>query len=126
MMKNFIKCGMVGWCLEIFWTGLDSLRHKEYKLVGHSSFWMFPIYGLAAFIGPCSKRIQNLNLLSRGFLYMNGIFAVEYVSGRFLSKKNLCPWDYSDAPLNYRSVIRLDYAPLWFFTGLLFEKILKN
>ena len=117
---------MIGWCLEIIWTSLDSLRQGEYKLIGKSSFWMFPIYGMAALIRPCSRLLQKSGILLRGLLYMNGIFTVEYLTGRFLQKRNLCPWDYSSAKLNYKGVIRLDYAPVWFITGLLFEKILQN
>ena len=37
---------------------------------------------------------------------------------------HMCPWDYSNTPLNYRGLIRPDYAPLWFGAGLFFEKIL--
>lgn len=57
---------------------------------------------------------------------MNGIFGMEYLTGTFLKKKGICPWDYSSARLNYHGVIRLDYAPIWFFTGLLYEKVLRN
>ena len=38
----------------------------------------------------------------------------------------LFDWDYSHTPFHYRGVIRLDYAPVWFVTGLLFEKILSK
>ena len=124
-MKNFIKCGICGWCLEIFWTSLHSLFRRDYKLIGHSSIWMFPIYGMAAVIGPLSTKLKNRNMALRGLIYMNGIFSIEYLTGTLLKKKNMCPWDYSDAPLNLRGVIRLDYAPVWFITGLFFEKVLK-
>lgn len=36
----------------------------------------------------------------------------------------MCPWDYSDCPLQYQGVIRFDFAPLWFLTGLLFERVI--
>ena len=91
MRKTFIQCGILGWGMEILWTGLDSFRRRDFKLTGHSSLWMFPIYGCAAFIG--------------------------------LKKKNWCPWDYGDAPLNIHGVIRLDYAPLWLLAGLFFEHV---
>lgn len=126
MMKNFMKCGIIGWCLELIWTSMDSLLHREYRLIGHSSIWMFPIYGMATLIGPLSRLFQKKNLITRGLIYMNGIFGMEYLSGTFLKKHGLCPWDYSDAKMNYHGVIRLDYAPVWFLTGLLYEKILKN
>lgn len=57
---------------------------------------------------------------------MNGIFSMEYLTGTLLKKKDFCPWDYSKVPLNYHGVIRLDYAPVWFLTGLLYEKILNR
>lgn len=55
---------------------------------------------------------------------MLAIYIVEFASGLFLKNKDMCPWDYSKARLNIRGVIRLDYAPCWFITGLLFEKLL--
>lgn len=45
MKSNFIKCGMIGWCLEVAWTGLGSLLRHDPKLTGVSSLTMFPIYG---------------------------------------------------------------------------------
>lgn len=54
---------------------------------------------------------------------MSLIFSAEYISGKFLRAKNLCPWDYSHAKWNINKVIRLDYAPLWFLVGLFFEQI---
>ncbi|EET58551.1 hypothetical protein BRYFOR_09475 [Marvinbryantia formatexigens DSM 14469] len=125
-MKNFLKCGVCGWCLEILWTSLDSLRRGEFKLMGQSSIWMFPIYGMAAIIRPVSVLLRPLGVLKRGLLYMGGIFSMEYLTGSFLQKRGICPWDYSDAKLNYHGLIRLDYAPLWFLTGLFYEKLLKN
>ncbi|MFR8170612.1 MAG: putative ABC transporter permease [Marvinbryantia sp.] len=125
-MKNFLKCGVFGWCLEILWTSLDSLRRGEFKLMGQSSIWMFPIYGMAAVIRPLSVLFAPLGVIKRGLIYMSGIFSMEYLTGSFLQKRGICPWDYSDAKLNYRGLIRLDYAPLWFLTGLFYEKILKS
>ena len=123
-MFSFIKCGILGWGLEIFWTGLQSFKNGDARLTGHSSLWMFPIYGLAAMIGPVYPILKPLNIIFRGFIYMLCIFAVEYVTGSILRVLNLCPWDYSQAPYNINGLIRLDYAPLWFAAGLLFEWIL--
>ena len=52
------------------------------------------------------------------------IYLGEYISGRLLKNKDMCPWDYSDCPLQYQGVIRFDFAPLWFLTGLLFERVI--
>lgn len=57
---------------------------------------------------------------------MSGIFSMEYLTGSILKKKDICPWDYSDAKFNYHGLIRFDYAPLWFLTGLFYEKMLDK
>ena len=62
--------------------------------------------------------------ISRRCLY-GGDFTVEYFSGMFLKHYNMCPWDYSNSPFQYKGVIRLDYAPVWFLVGIIYEKFLK-
>ena len=127
MMKNkFILCGLTGWCLEVFWTGLIALQRRQMKLEGRSSIWMFPIYGMAAFLAPLSRLLKGRCFWVRGLVYTGAIFLTEFVTGSLLKRRGMCPWDYSGNPLNYKGVIRLDYAPLWFCTGLLFEKILSH
>ena len=126
MKEQFLLCGSIGWGIEILWTGFHALFRRDYKLMGQSSIWMFPIYGCAAIIGPVSRRLSHLPVLFRGSLYTAGIFATEYSTGRLLKHFQICPWDYSKCPLNYQGLIRLDYAPLWFLTGLFFEKILTD
>lgn len=54
------------------------------------------------------------------------IFLGEYIFGRILKKHKMCPWDYSKEKYQLDGVIRLDYAPVWFLTGLFYEKILKR
>lgn len=122
MKSNFIRCGMYGWCLEVLWTGLHSLLQHDPKLTGISSLHMFPIYGMASLIAPLSRRLKKYTRLTRGLIYMLGIYAVEYASGTWLKKRGRCPWDYSSSPFHVNGVIRLDYAPLWFLTGLFFER----
>lgn len=122
MKSKFIRCGMYGWCLEIFWTGLQSLLRNDPKLTGTSSLHMFPIYGMAAVISPLYQKLKKFHTVTRGLIYMTGIFAVEFISGSWLKHLGWCPWDYSNTPYHINGVIRLDYAPLWFLTGLFFEK----
>lgn len=123
MSKRFFQCGILGLALEILWTGFLSFRKRERKLTGQSSLWMFPIYGCAALIAPISRLLKHSSILVRGSLYTVLIFSVEFVTGTLLKRKGACPWDYGDAKYNIDGVIRLDYAPLWFLMGLLYEKI---
>lgn len=87
---------------------------------------MFPIYGMACIFSPLSQKLKNQNPFLRGSIYAAFIFTGEFLSGLFLKKHHLCPWDYSRAKLNIKGVIRLDYAPFWFTAGLFFEKCLKK
>ena len=86
MKKNFILCGLAGWCMEVLWTGLGSIVSRDPKLTCRTSVWMFPIYGLAAFLGPIGRRLKDRNLLCRGGLYTLLIFVTEYTSGAILKK----------------------------------------
>ena len=112
--------------MEILFTSAGSLLKHDKRMIGQTSLWMFPIYGMAAIISPLYKLIKEKPVLMRGSIYTLGIFSFEYLSGIFLRKYHLCPWDYSDAKTNVNGVIRLDYAPLWMAAGLLFERILVH
>lgn len=125
MKSNFIKCGITGWCLEVMFTGIHSFLKHDSRLTGTTSILMFPIYGAAAFIKPVYRLMKNQNFIMRGIIYTICILCTEYITGRFLKNRNMCPWDYSRSKYNIDGVIRLDYAPLWFGTGLLFEKLIK-
>ena len=130
MMKNFVKsflkCGITGWCLEIIYTALGSLRRRRFSLKGTTSLWMFPIYGSACLLTPLFRLLKNFPAYVRGSIYAVCIFTAEYLSGRFLTKRELCPWSYENCRWRIRDVIRLDFFPNWFFTGLLFEKLLSS
>ena len=124
--KNFLRCGLTGWCFEILYTSLNSLRRRNMQLTGTTSLWMFPIYGCAAFIEPASRLLSRRPVWVRGVTYMSLIFSGEYLSGSFLRKRGLCPWDYGKNYHNIHRNIRLDYAPLWFGAGLFFERLLTS
>ena len=124
--KNFFICGLTGWCIEIIFTSLGAFLQGDLRLIGQTSLWMFPIYGLAAFIKPLYEVVKKLPLLLRGCIYSFCILICEYISGMLLKKHHLCPWDYSNSPTNINGVIRLDYAALWALAGLLFERIVTR
>ncbi len=122
-LHNFLVCGVTGWCMEITFTALDSLRRRDMKLKGNTSVWMFPIYGLGAFLAPVGRLLRSRPVWVRGLTYMILIFSAEFITGTLLRKKSLCPWDYGRSPWNVKRLIRLDYAPFWFGAGLLFERL---
>lgn len=124
--KNFIRCGIAGWCIEIIFTALDSFRRRDFTLKGTTSIWMFPIYGCAAFLSPIAHILKNKSVWLRGLTYMTIIFSAEYAAGYILNRKTLCPWSYHRSKWNVNRFIRLDFAPYWFGAGLLFERLLHQ
>ena len=109
--------------MEIIWTSILSGKRT---LKGTTSLWMFPVYGMVIFLEPVFVLFKGWPVFVRGVVYMLCIFAVEYVSGLSLKAAGLCPWDYSHSKLNVSSVIRLDYAPLWFGVGLFYEWVFNS
>lgn len=126
LKRNFLICGVTGWCMEILFTSAGSFAKKDKRLIGQTSLWMFPIYGMAVCIRPIYQLIKDFPTLVRAFIYSLGIFSFEYLSGSLLKKHHLCPWDYSNASTNINGLIRLDYAPCWMLAGLIFERILTH
>ena len=125
-IHNFIHCGILGWCMEIMFTALDSFRKRQFTLKGNTSIWMFPIYGMASLLAPLCRLLKGKSLFFRGCSYAACIFAGEYITGSILKKKGLCPWDYSKSRWNINGLIRLDYAPNWFLAGLIFERLIHE
>ena len=125
-IHNYIHCGLMGWFLEIIFTAFHALRKRDMKLPCTTSIWMFHIYGLAALLAPIARLLRGHNFIFRGLVYTGMIFTGEFVSGLWLRRRGLCPWDYGRSRWNLAKVIRLDYAPCWFVTGLLFERLLEE
>ena len=123
-IRDFIKCGIAGWCMEICFTALDSLRRRDMKLMGHTSLWMFPIYASAVFLKPFFWLLKGKPVLVRGTIYAALILVGEYITGSLLTKHKNCPWDYTRSKWHIKKIIRLDYLPNWIFAGLFFEYII--
>ncbi len=122
MIIRVILYGLLGWNIEVLWTGFNGLLMGDWNLIGHTSLWMFLIYGIA---GRCFEFVHNKiydrRWYERGIIWMYLIFAVEFASGALLSLFGIYPWKYTGL-FNVAGFIRLDYAPLWFIVGLMFEK----
>ncbi|HEY5562057.1 MAG TPA: hypothetical protein VIK72_09945 [Clostridiaceae bacterium] len=123
MKIRFLIYGLGGWCLEIFWTGLGSLLSGDMTLPGRTSIWMFLIYGLAVFIEPIHEKLRGRSVFIRGGVYALTIYFIEFTTGLTLKLLlGTCPWSYSGIPLSIYGIITLSYLPVWFLTGLLFER----
>jgi uncharacterized membrane protein len=124
MIMQFILCGLLGWIAEIIFTGLlDPFKNKRFSLTSTTYLWMFPIYGLMAFIyPPLFAIIKTYPWFARGFVYMIAFFVIEYITGWLLKKATGdFVWHYTSR-FNLHGLIQLPHAPAWFFAGLGFEK----
>jgi len=126
MITRFIIYGVVGWCIEIIWTGIQSLKNKDYKMTSTTSIWMFFIYGMVVFFEPICDLLAGFPIIIRGLIYVLCIFSIEYLIGALLKSFNLCPWDYQGSKYSINGIIRLDYAPAWFAAGILFETVYRH
>ena len=124
--KNFIICGLTGWCIEVAFTSTRSMLKKDKKLTGQTSAWMFPIYGMAATIGVIAPKIAHWPTILRGLFYGSAIMTGEYVTGSILEKADACPWSYAGCKYTIKDLVRLDYLPFWMLAGLLYEKLLQK
>lgn len=122
-LQRFFLYGIIGLLLEIVWTGLNSLFNMDFTLTGHTSIIMLPIYGMTVFLEPLFLRLKNIPVVYRGCIYSAIILSCEFITGYILKGIGICPWDYTGQGLNVCGIIRLDYAPIWFAAGLIFEKI---
>ena len=124
MKERFIIYGLIGWGLEVFWTGLGSLIRGDLNLSGYTFLWMLPIYGSAVFLEPFHDRIRPLPWLVRGLIWASIILMFEYSAGWILQQVlGSCPWDYGRSRFALDGLTRLDYIPVWFIVGLLFEQL---
>ena len=126
---RFICYGILGWCMEVFWTAttrrLFGLTH-DWRLQGFTYLWMFPIYGSIVWLyEPLHNAIRVWPWPLRAAIYAIGIMTIEYITGWLLRRlTGACPWDYSErARWHIHGLVRLEYAPAWAAVGLLLEPV---
>ena len=49
--------------MEVVWTSIMGIKNHDRKMMGKTSIWMFPIYGLGAVIKPLSRKIRKFNMI---------------------------------------------------------------
>lgn len=135
-MKNkslflFLAFGCVGITTEIFFTAImNNIAAMQagaginWRLMGNSYIWMFPIYGLAGIAWPILyKYIAKYHAIIRACIYAIGILIVEFITGWLLDvTTGRCPWEYQTG-WHIMGYIRLDYFPLWAGFGYMVERI---
>ncbi|TYO93884.1 putative ABC transporter permease [Desulfallas thermosapovorans] len=123
MWTRFVIYGLLGWNMEIIFTGFMSGLNGNVRLTAHTYLWMLPIYGLAVFLEPLHNAMRPLHWYLRGMIWVLVIWTVELATGGLIRAiVGTSPWIYKDG-WQVAGLIRLDMAPLWFMVGLIFEHI---
>jgi uncharacterized membrane protein len=126
MLIRFIIYGLGGWCGEVVFTALtDSVPSRDWRLLGTTYLWMFPIYGLiAVFYEPVHDLIRDFPLLVRALIWSLGFTTVELITGWLITRvTGRCPWDYSGKRFAINAYIRWDFFIVWALIGLALEPV---
>ncbi|MTI84864.1 MAG: hypothetical protein FH756_13440 [Firmicutes bacterium] len=125
MKLKFLIYGLLGWGLEVLWTGLGSGLRGDPRLQATTYLWMFPIYGLAIFLESLHDIVRFYPWYVRGVIWVIVIWVIEFSTGgliRVLTGSS--PWNYAGkTSWHLLGLIRFDMAPVWFVTGLFFERL---
>lgn len=119
--------GICSFYYEVVWTALYDyvVGTGDLRLRGYSSIWSVPIYACSLFLQErvyFASKEKGVHLLLRGLLYMITAFSVELLAGLILFPFNANSWDYSrQFEYHFYGMIALEYAPLWYICGCLFE-----
>jgi len=124
MWLHFLIYGMLGWCAEIIWTAVTrriSGAARDWRLIGETSLWAFPLYGsLAIWFEPLHDALRSQFVITRAIVYLLCAWTVEYVGGWLIWKiSSSKPWDYANArggSLN--GLIRWNFIAIWPLVGL--------
>lgn len=123
---RLLTYGMLGFAYEIVFTSLFDFvasNFTDFKFKGYSSIWSFFIYGTCSFCGEqVYVHIRNrLSVFWRGLIWVQMAYTWEFFGGLVLNQFSARTWDYSHYKYDIMGLIALEYAPLWFFSGLLQE-----
>ncbi|XP_067941653.1 transmembrane protein 229B-like [Watersipora subatra] len=116
-----------GYCAEILFTAAwEFALTTKYTLMGTTSVWTMPIYGIS---GLVVEEIyfyikDKLPLPLRCVVYVVWTYFWEFSTGYLLRIFGACPWDYGEHIYNFMGLVCLEYAPLWYVGSIFYDQIL--
>lgn len=123
--RNFLICGLTGWCMEILFTSAGSLARHDGRLIGQTSLWCSPSTVCCLYRSGLCKNQKAAGTSARQHLY-SGYFFIRVLKRFSLKAASFLPLGLQQRQGKCQRLIRLDYAPLWLGAGLLFERILVH
>lgn len=132
LMRCFLF-GCIGLLIEVFFTALGDFLGGDRTADSHTSPWMMLDYGMLGVVTlPIAGALKSrgIPLAGRAFVYMVGIYVIEYISGIIFNAVGIHIWDYShhhivfggrEIPMHVSGQITWFYAPFWFALGFVVE-----
>ncbi|XP_077494977.1 transmembrane protein 229B-like [Amblyomma americanum] len=117
-----------GYLIEVTFTAAWNLAASgSLELRGHSSVWSLAIYSISCVVMEKISgflQIRGFPVPVRALAHTCWIYCWEFTTGLVLRAMGGCPWDYKSFRYNVAGLVTLEYAPLWFLCGVLFEVLL--
>ena len=138
MAMRWFLFACIGLLIEVFFTGFGNLAGGNISAISKTSPWMmldYGILGVAVWPIATALKARGVPLVGRAFVYMLGIFFIEWVSGLAFNAVGIRIWDYShhhivvggrEIPMHLHGQITAFYAPCWFVLGLFVEWLHKH
>ena len=126
IVSEFLFWGVVGIMTELCFTAVKGLIvDREVNLVGHTSLWMFPVYGFGLSYGFDFVMSLIKNDAIRYLTYPLWIWCVELLIGYPAVRKGIRIWDYRYLPnwLHWKGIVSFAHYPLWVCFGIMVELI---
>ena len=129
MWIHFLIYAVLGWCAEIIWTAVTrriSGKARDWRLIGETSLWAFPLYGsIAIWFEPLHDALRSQFFLVRALVYLLCAWVVEYAGGWLIWKiSGSKPWDYTNARSgSLNGLIRWNFVLIWPIVGLGLESV---
>ncbi len=124
-LHSLLGYGVIGLLIEVFFTGVGSLLHKNWRATCQTYLWMMPIYGLAGIaLEAIYHGLHHWPAVPLALVYTFVIYVTEFVSGLILKKLiGRCPWDYGLGNWTPWGLINFKYFPYWFALACCFNPI---
>ena len=110
--------------MEVIATSImDYIKNRDPRLKGETYLWMLPIYAVVPYIYFfVTSTFEESGWIAKGFIYMAAFYLLELVAGLIIKALvGVSPWNYKNYRFNFKEVICLEYAPVWFIYGVVGE-----
>ena len=114
----------IGITMEVIATSImDFIKNRDPRLKGETYLWMLPIYAVVPNIYfLVTSTFGELGWIVKGFIYMAAFYLLELIAGLLIKALvGVSPWNYKNYRYNFKEVICLEYAPVWFIYGVVGE-----